>query len=103
MKFINPIYLITKTYKPSTLSDQGTVEEVQRKVLASLSSVRQSEFYQAQVAGLKPEIVFEIRSFEYKGEDIILYNNKRYKLIRTYNKQDGTTELVCTEKMGESL
>lgn len=100
MKFINAIYLITNTYKENTLSDQGTVEEIQRKILASLSSVRQSEFYQAQVSGIKPEMVFEIRNFEYKGEDTILYNNKKYKIIRTYNKQDGIIELVCSEKIG---
>lgn len=102
MKFINPIYLITKTYKANTLSDQGTVEEVQRKVLASLSSVRQSEFYQAAQAGIKVEKVFEIRSFEYKGEETILYNNKKYSIVRTYDK-GGIVELVCTEKLGESL
>lgn len=104
MKFIYPIYLISKEYKPSKISDEGTGEENKRKVLADKSSVRQSEHYQAQASGvstLKPEIVFLVRSFEYKGETLLLYENKKYKIMRTYNKEDGVTELICTSRIGD--
>ena len=100
MQFINPIHLISVTYEENNIGSYLPVEK-ERKVLASISSVKQSEFYQAQVSGLKPEIVFKIRSFEYKGEEIVLYNNKKYDVIRTYNTLEGIIEIVCTEKLGD--
>ena len=100
MQFINPIYLIDITYKENSIGSYLPIEK-KRKVLASISSVKQSEFYQAQVAGLKPEIVFKTRSFEYTGEEIVIYNNKKYDVIRTYNTLEGIIEIVCTEKLGD--
>lgn len=100
MQFINPIYLIAVTYEENNLGSYLPVEKT-RKVLASISSVKQSEFYQAQISGLKPEIVFKIRSFEYKNEKMILYKNKKYDIIRTYTTLEGILEIVCTEKLGD--
>lgn len=100
MQFINPIYLISITYEVDNIGSSIPIEE-KRKVFSSISSVRQSEFYQAQISGLKPEMVFKMRSFEYQGEGLVLYNNKKYNVIRTYSNSEGITELVCTEKLGE--
>ena len=70
MRFINPIYLITQTNK--TINEVGDLlyENKERKVLAHKESTRQSEFYQAQAVGIKPEITFVIRFFEYKNGTI---------------------------------
>ncbi len=65
-------------------------------VFANKKSVRQSEFYQALATGLKPEIMFEVRSLEYTGQENLTYNNKEYVIIRTYSKNDEITELVCS-------
>lgn len=95
MRFINPIYLIES--ENSTSNDNGDIINIakERKVLAYISSIKQSEFYQAQANGLKPEITFIIRSFEYKGEMSIRQGNKKYKLLRAFNRADGNVELVC--------
>ncbi|MBS5886295.1 phage head closure protein [Clostridium tertium] len=100
MQFINPIYLVSMIYEENNIGSYSPKEE-KRKVLSSISSVKQSEFYQAQISGLKPEIVFKIRSFEYKGEESVIYNNKKYDVIRTYNTLEGIIEIVCTEKIGD--
>lgn len=99
MQFINPIHLIDIAYEENNLGSYLAVEKT-RKVLANISSVKQSEFYQAQVSGLKPEIVFKIRSFEYKDEKLVLYKNKKYDVIRTYSTLEGILEIVCIEKLG---
>jgi SPP1 family predicted phage head-tail adaptor len=65
-------------------------------VFANKKSVRQSEFYQALATGLKPEIMFEVRSLEYTGQENLIYNLKEYVIIRTYSKNDEITELVCS-------
>lgn len=95
MKFINPIYLIESENSISDDNGDSITIPKERKVLAHISSIKQSEFYQAQVNGLKPEIVFIIRSFEYNGEMTIRQGIKKYKLLRAFNRIDGNTELVC--------
>ena len=58
-------------------------------------SVTRNEAYQARAAGLNPSIVFRIRIAEdYNDETTVLYNNKRYRVVRTY-QDDFWLELVC--------
>lgn len=87
------IYLIKET---STTNAMGDVIKVatEEKVFANKKSIRQSEFYQAQTNGLKPELTFEIYSFEYDNEPKVKYEGKYYKIIRTYETGEFL-ELVC--------
>ena len=66
-----------------------------RQVFANRKSVRQSEFYQAAIAGLKPEIMFEVRTVEYRGEKSLEHEGTEYNIIRTYDKNGEITELIC--------
>ena len=95
MQFINPIYLVENNN--CTSDDNGDVKNIpiERKVLADMASIKQTEFYQAQANGLKPEITFIVRSFEYKGEKNIKHGEKNYRLLRSFDRLDGFTELVC--------
>jgi len=91
--FSDVIYLISET---STTNDIGDVIKVpnEKMVFANKKSIRQSEFYQAQTNGLKPELTFEIYSFEYENEPKVKFNNKTYSIIRTFEKGE-TLELIC--------
>lgn len=95
MQFINPIYLIDNDNSTSDDNGDALLIQKERKVLAHISSIKQSEFYQAQANGLKPEVTFIIRSFEYKGEKLVRQGNKNYKILRAYDRVDGNMELVC--------
>lgn len=66
-----------------------------RQVYADRQSVRQNEFYQAAAMGFRPEIMFIVRSSEYEGEGRLLYAGREYNIIRTYERPDEMTELVC--------
>ena len=73
-----------------------------RVVMAEVMSIGQSEFYQAQAAGLKPEIKFKIADYlDYEGEEVLEYTERgrteEYKVIRTYRKG---IELEITCKRG---
>ena len=70
-------------------------EFVSREVFCNKKSVRQSEFYQANAQGFKPELMLEVRSDDYEGEEYIDYGGKRYRIIRSYDKNGEITELVC--------
>lgn len=73
-----------------------------RKVYANKKSVRQSEFYQGASAGLKPELVFEIRSIEFRNEEYVRYNDKTYSIIRVYENGDNI-ELTITSFAGGEI
>lgn len=76
-------------------------EETERSVFAELKSIGQSEFYQAQALGLKPEIKFILPDYlEYKGEKKLRFQDfgeeeeKEYTVLRTF-RNGNTLELVC--------
>lgn len=66
-------------------------------VYCNKKSVRQSEFYQAQAQGLKPELVIEVKTYD--GEDHFKFNDKLYRILRTYSKNDEVIELVLTSTL----
>jgi len=94
MLFRDVIKLISYTTTENELGD--TIEvPTERQVFADKQSVRQSEFYQAATTGLRPELMFVVRTIEYNGESRLKYNGKEYSIIRTYDKDGELTELVC--------
>lgn len=58
------------------------------KVYANEKSVRQSEYYDGVAAGRKPEIVYEIRSFEFDNHEKVRVETKIYDIVRTYKKNE---------------
>ena len=90
------IYLTTKTSDKNKVGDQITKEERKMR-FAKLKSIGQSEFYQAQAQGLKPELKLVLPDIlDYEGQEEVIYNNFRYKVLRTF-KPDNTNEIeiVC--------
>lgn len=72
------------------------------KVLANKKSVRQSEFYEARNLGLKPELMFEVHSFEFNNCEKVKYNNKEYNIVRVYDKGE-ITEVTVTSFTGSEV
>ena len=97
--FNDVIYLKKET---NTINKYGDTVQTftERQVYARVESVGQSEFYQAQAVGLRPEIKFTIADFyDYQDEKIIAYKpyggiKEDYAVLRTY--RDGINlEIVC--------
>lgn len=93
---------ITLLNTQKSRNEFGEVEEDKeilnrRTILAERKSIKQSEFYQAYTAGLKPEISFVVWSAEYKDERKLEYNGVVYDIIRTYEKNEKETELICSK------
>ena len=72
-----------------------------RKVYADKQSVRQSEFYQSASVGLKPELVFVVKSVEFNNDEYVRYEDKEYTIIRTYDKGENTELTVSTHRGSE--
>ena len=102
MMWRDTIDLVSIAY---TINDIGNSVEVETKstVFANKKSIRQSEFYQAMANGLKPEIMFEVRSIDYSDQDRLEYNSKKYRIIRAYSKSGEITELVCEGIVGTEV
>lgn len=99
MNWRDTIKLISITY---TTNDMGNTipNKTENEVFANRKSVRMQEFYQAAAHGLKPELMFEVRTHDYDGEDELEFDQKDYDIIRAYDKNGEITELICKAKAG---
>lgn len=73
-------------------------EDAETDVLANRLSIRSNEFWSAKQDGVVLTYMFEVHSFEYHGEEKLIYEGKEHKIERTYVKDDGLTELICSRK-----
>lgn len=72
-----------------------------RQVFANKRSVRQSEYYQAADVGMKPELVFEIRTVDFGADERLKYNGKEYVITRTELHEDSIY-LTVVAHVGEA-
>lgn len=90
------IYLIQDAGEVADASGDLVKTEIRRLVYAKRLSIGQKEFYQAYAHGFKPEIRFELPdASEYQGEERLIYQQKRYAVLRTYVTEQHRIELVC--------
>ena len=93
MRHSQIIKLITVTVTEDSIGNQVALT-TERTVYANEFYVNQSEFYNASVAGLKPEKQFELYSYEYQGEPKLKHDTDTYNIIRT-EKRGDKTRLTC--------
>lgn len=95
MMFRDVITLVSES--PATHGVLDEVTETQKQVFCSVRSVGMSEAYQAMSNGLHPQFVFVLSDYaDYSDEKIVIYNGKRYRVIRTYRQNQGL-ELTVEE------
>lgn len=77
--------------------------EKRTTIFAEKKSVRQSEFFQAAAVGFKPEVMLEVYSFEYHGEEFCEIDGERFNIYRTFEKPNSyRLELYLTALAGET-
>lgn len=60
---------------------------IKKNIFCKVADIGSTEFYNAQVLGLKPEIKFIVHEFEYEGEKEVEFEGEKYKVLRTYRKK----------------
>ena len=100
MNLAEKISLITITYTQDDLGE-WTETETKRDVYALVKSVTMYEFYQAGLEGMKPDFRFHVWMTEYKDEELVEYKGKRYRIYRTYIRNDGRIELYVNRQKGD--
>lgn len=77
------IYLVGENPASHGVFDKPT--ETLKMCYCRVNSVTRNEFYRALNNDLRPEYVFVLSEYaDYNGEKLIIYNNKRYRVIRSY-------------------
>ena len=80
-------YLLTK--KPKLDKHYRPKTEYEKKLIYCTElSIGQTEFYQGQSVGLKPEIKLEAVLIELNNATHFEYKGKIYKILRTFKKGD---------------
>lgn len=83
---------------------------VKKTILCRLASVGSKEFYDAANIGLKPEMKFIVHEFEYNGEKDVIFEDRKYKVMRTYTESVKSErsrlgmeemELTCERVVGD--
>ena len=95
MMYNEVIYLLATQ---SDVNEVGDQIEKQEKAMrfAKIKSIGKNEFYQAQAQGLKPEIKFILPDYlDYNNQEELIYNNFRYKVLRTFRTDKNELEIVC--------
>ena len=104
VKLISIFYPKDEYGHPQTdeAGNQISIETV-TEVWAEITGVRQSEFYNAAAAGLKPELTFIIWANEYTGQTKIEYNDVKYRIMRTYINpvKSEMIELICEKVIAD--
>ncbi|MEG0165710.1 hypothetical protein [Anaerorhabdus sp.] len=89
-------YLIHQISSKNGYCDIILMDGIPKETYCKRTSIKQSEFYQANGVGLKPELVLEIRQEDYQNEEKIRYENIDYRVLRTYIADKRNIELVLT-------
>lgn len=91
------IYLATEVPTEEVDEYGDPVMELQKvELFAKQRSIGQKEFYQAQTDGDKPEIKFVIPDYlDYDGQQIVLHEGTRYKVLRTFRNDENELEITC--------
>ena len=100
--------VITLIHETETTDYYGDPFKVttERQLFAEVKSISQTEFYQAQALGLKPEIKFVIADFlDYDGQMRLRYTpfggtEAVYDVLRTYRNKINL-EIVCARGVDE--
>lgn len=65
-------------------------DNIENEVFAEVLSASQNEFYKARENGLEPELVFMLTDYgDYDGQKVIVYDEKRWRVIRTYIREEA--------------
>lgn len=75
-------------------------QEDKTDVFGRIESVSQSEFFAAAQNGLKPQYKVTLWEHDYNDQPIVIVNDKRYSVYRTYNRTDQKIELYLDGKIG---
>lgn len=95
------LQLVSVTKSQNSYGVWEKTEEL-KQVYCKVSSVSQSEFFEAGRNGLNPEWRFMVFAGDYNGEETVIFQEKRYGVYRTFYTGDWV-ELYVQRKGGTNV
>lgn len=92
------IYLITQGLSKTSKGFNVKDDLGERKIFAEIRSVGRQEFYAAQHAGIRVDVVLRVRTADYNDERMIRLGDTTYDVIRTYVTGSDFTEISCARR-----
>lgn len=94
MTFPDVLTLIAESQPHGVLE---TPTETPKQVYCTVRSVGMNEAYTAMSNGLHPQFIFDLTDYsDYNGEKVCEYKGVRYRIIRTY-RRNQSIELTVEE------
>ena len=75
-------------------------DEQQRKVYCNINSITSEECDKGARQGLNPALRITMFSWDYSNEEIVIVDNKRYTIYRTYYARNDNIDLYLQLKKG---
>lgn len=96
---VDVVTLVSSERQTDSAGFPNGTNELKRDVVASVSDVARSEFYAAKQAGYNASMSVEISPLDYHDENTLLFDDKTYRIIRSYkdDKRIDTLILTCEE------
>lgn len=99
MQYTEILYLINKIENQDSIGNIIYLE-TQNKIYAKKNIVGTREFYNAVAVGMTPTAELQIKSSNYNNEEEVIYNGKKYSILRTIPKGKSDLVLVLGIKQG---
>lgn len=90
--------LIKRTITTDTYGNE-LATETENTVYCEVDSITRTEFYAAANTEIQPDYKFTVFFGDYDGQMVVVYQNKRYAIYRTYRDGDYM-ELYAERKIG---
>lgn len=87
------VTLISIQYEVDGIGDPVEIA-TKNTVFACEKSISQTEFYQAQAVGLKPQVKLVVKRVDYQNEQLAEYQGERFRVLRTFKSNSEDIELV---------
>lgn len=91
--------LLTET-KTKDATGQTSSVDVPVSRIGKQKSIYQNEFYKADQAGIRPQGVIEMSSFDYDGQAFLMIGTQKYTIYRTFMVGTDRIELYYGERVG---
>ena len=81
----------------TSVNDVGipVLTETKTTVWADKLSAKRAEYYAANAAGIRVDIVFSVNADDYTGQTEVEWNSEKYNVVRSYASGRGRVELTC--------
>lgn len=90
------VTLIRQEIGADDLGNQVILSETGTEVFGQVESVGQSEHFAAARSGLAAELRVSVCSLDYSGEAIAELAGRKWRIYRTFRRDDDRTELYLT-------